>query len=417
MRLLIIGSTSGAIAQAGKIAHMRGATVMHCENIDQALAALRSGKGADLIMAEVKQNIAVLVKSLDAEHIAVPVVACGLEPDSKAAVAAIQAGAREFIHLPPEPDLIAAILETAAAPQETNFIANAPAMKAVVKLADKVASSIATVLITGESGTGKEVMASYLHKNSDRKANNFIALNCAAIPEALLESELFGHDKGAFTGAAARRIGKFEEADGGTILLDEISEMAAPLQSKLLRALQEREITRVGSNEVVKVDVRVIATSNRDMQKAISDGDFRADLYYRLNVITLDLPPLRERKEDIPALAEHFAKHYAEVNGAPMRDFSSGAIEKLCAHSWQGNVRELENAIHRAVLVADGDKIDVDAIILGHSGSGKTLEQIERDAVNATIGQCLGDQNAAAKILGISLRVLREKMEKHSNSD
>jgi len=307
--------------------------------------------------------------------------------------------------------LIAAILE-AAANDSADMIAAAPAMRPVMTLAARVAPSTATVLITGESGTGKEVMARHLHAKSKRAAGPFIALNCAAIPENLLESELFGHEKGAFTGAAARRIGKFEEAAGGTILLDEVSEMAPALQAKLLRTLQEREVVRVGANTPVKVDVRVLATSNRDMPAAVAAGDFREDLYYRLNVITLDLPPLRTRAEDIPALAAHFAVHYAAVNGLPARPVSRAAMDALVQHSWPGNVRELENTLHRAVLVADGPEIGPDAIMLQPPArTNRTLAQMEREAVTGALSRCLGDETAAAKVLGISLRVLRQKLE------
>lgn len=398
MRLTIIGSMVGPIAEAGKIAFSRGAQVAHCESADQALAALRSGKGADLLMVEVGRcDIAALIASLDAERIAVPVVACGIDTSAEAAAAAIEAGAREFVPLPPNADLIAAVLESATAPQERSMIAGSPAMQAALLLANKIAKSPATVLITGESGTGKEVMARHLHDASGRAGKAFIALNCAAIPEALLESELFGHEKGAFTGAAARRIGKFEEAHGGTLLLDEVSEMAPALQAKLLRALQEREVVRVGSNTPVQVDARVIATSNRDMPAAVAAGEFRADLYYRLNVITLNLPPLCERGDDIAALAVHFAAHYAEVNGAPARALTDAAKAKLATHPWPGNVRELENTMHRAVLVAEGDAIDEEAIILDAAPSAHE----DKEA-------------AAAKILGISIRVLREKLDAHA---
>src|SRR5690606_13122463 len=227
---------------------------------------------------------------------------------------------------------------------------------------DQVARSDASVLITGESGVGKEVLARYLHQKSRRADKPFISVNCAAIPDNLLESELFGHEKGAFTGALARRIGKFEEADGGTLLLDEISEMDGRLQAKLLRAIQERVIDRVGGSRPVKVDIRILATSNRDLGKAVREGAFREDLWYRLNVVTLRLPALRERPADVLALAEHFVKKYAAANGTPERPLSAEARRRLQLHPWPGNVRELENAMHRAVLLATGPEIDEEAI-------------------------------------------------------
>ena len=238
MRLLIVGTLHGQLTTATKIAMDKGATVTHATDIAQALAVLRSGRGADLLMVDVAIDIRALVAALEAEHIHAPIVACGTATDARAAVAAIHAGAKEYIPLPPDAELIAAVL-AAVAEESSAFIFNDPNLKAVLKLADQVAPSDASILITGESGTGKEVIARYLHAKSRRADKPFISVNCAAIPENLLESELFGHEKGAFTGAVARRIGKFEEADGGTLLLDEISEMDGRLQAKLLRALQE----------------------------------------------------------------------------------------------------------------------------------------------------------------------------------
>src|SRR5271163_2135534 len=318
MRLLIAGLLEGHITTAGKMAMSRGATVAHVPDVDSALTALRSGQGADLVMIDVKLNVAELILALKAERISVPVVACGIGNDANAAVRAIKAGAKEYIPLPPNADLIAAVIEAVVA--EANTVVHCdPAMARVLKLAEQIAPSEASVLITGESGTGKEVLARYVHRKSRRAALKFISVNCAAIPENLLESELFGHERGAFTGAVARRIGKFEEASGGTLLLDEISEMDGRLQAKLLRALQEREIDRVGGGKPVKVDIRVIATSNRDLAQAVRDNLFREDLLYRLNVVNLKLPPLRERPGDVIALSEHFIKKYAAANGVPER--------------------------------------------------------------------------------------------------
>jgi DNA-binding NtrC family response regulator len=234
----------------------------------------------------------------------------------------------------------------------------------VLKLADQVAPSDASVLITGESGTGKEVMARHIHAKSKRADKPFISVNCAAIPDNLLESELFGHEKGAFTGAVARRVGKFEEANGGTLLLDEISEMDPRLQAKLLRAIQEREIDRVGGSKPVKVDIRVLATSNRDMEEAVRQGSFREDLYFRLNVVTIALPALRERPKDIPMLASHFVKKYAAANGVAAPALEPEAMARLGAHGWRGNVRELENCMHRAVLLAVDGRISSEQIML-----------------------------------------------------
>jgi two-component system response regulator FlrC len=382
-----------------------------------------------------------LIDSLEAERIVVPVVACGIASDASAAVRAIKAGAKEYIPLPPDAELIAAII--AAVVQEShNIIFKDPRMAQTLKLAEQVANSDASIMITGESGTGKELIARFIHNKSRRSDKRFVAVNCAAIPENLLESELFGHEKGAFTGAVARRIGKFEEANGGTLLLDEISEMDVRLQSKLLRVLQEKEIDRVGGNQPVKVDVRILATSNRTMEDEIRKGTFREDLYYRLNVVTLALPALRERPLDITVLAEHFAKRYTEANALPHRPLSAETRHMLTRHVWRGNVRELENCMHRAVLLASGSEISPDAIILsgGHVGTnadpavahaanaaaavmggpranlvGKTVAEVERDLIIDTLSHCLGNRTHAANILGISIRTLRNKLKQYGD--
>jgi DNA-binding NtrC family response regulator len=425
MRLLIVGSLEGHIAAAGKIALSRGARVAHSETVDAALAALRAGQGGDLVMADVRLDIARLVSSLKAERMHVPVVACGIGTDADAAVRAIRAGAKEYLPLPPDAALIAAVLE-AVAEESKSVVCRDPAMQAVLKLAEQIAPSEASVLLTGESGTGKEVVARYVHRKSRRAKQNFISVNCAAIPENLLESELFGHEKGAFTGAVARRVGKFEEADGGTLLLDEISEMHPRLQAKLLRAIQERVIDRVGGTQPVKVDIRLIATSNRDLEESVRKGEFREDLYFRLNVVNLRLPALRDRPADIQPLAEHFAKKYAEANGVPERPLAAGIVEVLKRHAWRGNVRELENTMHRAVLLAQGAEIGPEAVTLSpQKGSaqaagapagvlvGRTVAEVERDLILDTLQHCLGNRTHAANILGISIRTLRNKLQQY----
>ena len=438
MRLLVVGKLSGQLAAAVKMAMSQGAKVGHVETCEQATDSLRRGQGADLLMVDYDLDIRALIAANEAERIHVPVVACGIGADARKAADAIRAGAKEFIPLPPEADLIAAVL-AAVADDNRPLVTCDPAMNAVLKLADQVAPSEASILITGESGVGKEVMARYVHQNSRRANKAFISVNCAAIPENLLESELFGHEKGAFTGAVARRIGKFEEADGGTLLLDEISEMDARLQAKLLRALQERVIDRVGGGRPVKVDIRVIATSNRDLAQAVREGRFREDLLYRLNVVNLRLPPLRERPQDIVVLSEHFVKKYAQANGAPARQLSAEARRRLVAHSWPGNVRELENAMHRAVLLASGPEIDETAVrlpdgqpmtarpdtgVAAHAARaadaaargfvGQTVAQMEQSLILETLGHCFGNRTHAANILGISIRTLRNKLNEYS---
>ena len=440
MRLLIIGSMNGQFSTAGKIAMDRGAKLAHADSIEGAMRALRGGQGADLAMIDVELDVAELVASLVNERISLPVVACGVGTDANAAVKAIKAGAKEYIPLPPDPDMIAAVLAAVAADDEA-MIYQDESMHEVVRLTDRVAASNASILITGASGTGKEVLARYLHSKSSRSTRPLVSVNCAAIPDNLLESELFGHEKGAFTGAIARRIGKFEEANGGTLLLDEISEMDTRLQAKLLRAIQERVIDRVGGTKPVKVDIRVIATSNRDLDEAVRDGSFREDLLFRLNVVNLKLPPLRDRPRDIALLGEHFVAKYSELNALQTRPLSDAAVELLRRSRWPGNVRELENTMHRAVLLASGEEIGVDAIRLPDGSRpqapplaadgatvaaddndagrnetlvGQTVAEVEQLLILKTLNHCLGNRTHAANILGISIRTLRNKLKQYS---
>src|ERR1700728_536739 len=356
MRLLIVGTLKGQLTTATKIAMDNGASVTHVEEHEQAMRVLRGGKGADLLLVDVGLDIRDLVMRLGAERIHVPIVACGISNDARAAVAAIHAGAKEYIPLPPDPELIAAVL-AAVANDTRELVYRDEAMAKVIKLAQQIAGSDASVMITGESGTGKEVLARYVHGRSNRAKKPFICVNCAAIPETLLESELFGHEKGAFTGAVARRIGKFEEANGGTLLLDEISEMDVRLQAKLLRAIQERMIDRVGGTRPVPIDIRILATSNRNLAEAVRENVFREDLLFRLNVVNLKIPPLRERPADVIELAQYFVKKYAAANAVPARPLSQESRRTLTINYWPGNVRELENTMHRAVLMASGDAI------------------------------------------------------------
>jgi two-component system response regulator FlrC len=404
------------------------------------MAVLRSGRGADLLMVDVAIAIRELVSALEAEHIHAPIVACGTATDARAAVAAIQAeGAKEYIPLPPDPELIAAVL-AAVADDTRELIYRDEAMARVIKLALQIAPSDASVLITGESGTGKEVLARYVHARSNRAKKPFISLNCAAILETLLESELFGHEKGAFTGAVARRLGKFEEANGGTLLLDEISEMDVRLQAKLLRAIQERVIDRVGGARPVPVDIRIIATSNRNLADAVRQNIFREDLLFRLNVLNLKIPPLRERPADVLELAQYFIRKYAAANGLPVRPLSQEARRTLTVNLWPGNVRELENTIHRAVLLTSGIEIGADSIIAPDGGRldqqqygtssvahatlaaeqasralvGRTVAEVERDLILETLKHCLGNRTHAANVLGISIRTLRNKLNEYA---
>jgi two-component system, response regulator FlrC len=427
MRLLIIGTLDGQIGAASKIALARGAKVAHADDIPGALNALRSGQGADLVMIDVMLDIGAFITSLKAERINIPVVACGTGTDTQLAVRAIKAGAKEYVPLPPNAELIAAVL-TAVSEESHAIVHKDIRMVDLLKMAAQVAPSDASIMVVGESGTGKELLARFLHDKSHRSRARFVAVNCAAIPENLLESELFGHEKGAFTGAVARRLGRFEEANGGTLLLDEISEMDPRLQAKLLRAVQEREIDRIGGSRPVKVDVRIIATSNRNMEEEVAKGTFREDLYFRLNVITLTIPPLAERPDDIDILADHFLDKYAEANAVDPRPLAAAARQLLHGHTWPGNVRELENTMHRAVLLASGAQIGPDAIFISGGGAGaaasddgsaseraglvgRTVSDVERELIIDTLSHCLGNRTHAANILGISIRTLRNKLK------
>ena len=424
-KLLLIGALEGDFLTAVRLARGAGAEVSQVDTILMALPVLRQNAGISVILCDIGADIAALIRLMAAERIITPVVATGRDPSAEQATAAIRAGARDVLPLPPDADLLAAMLVAATGKPGEPVVRDA-AMRAVLRRAEQVAAADASVLITGESGTGKEVLARLIHARSRRAHGPFIALNCAAIPEALLESEMFGHERGAFSGAVARRMGKFEAANGGTLLLDEISEMDFRMQAKLLRAIQEREIDRVGGSAPVRVNVRILATSNRDLPTECAGGRFREDLYFRLNVVSLRIPPLRERPADIAALADHFARLYAEANGVPYRPLAPAAHRRLAAHAWRGNVRELENIVHRAVLLADGGEIDADAIELGAPAAaatggsgefvGRRMDDMERELILRTLNHTLGNRTHAATMLGISIRALRNKLKDYAQA-
>ena len=326
-----------------------------------------------------------------------------------------------FRALPVEPALAEAIAAELVE-SSCELVSEDMGMQRLLAVARQIAPADASVLITGESGTGKEMLARYLHRHSRRNGQRLVSVNCAAIPDNLLESELFGHERGAFTGAVVRRVGKFEEAHGSTLLLDEISEMHPRLQAKLLRAIQEREIDRLGSKAPIKIDIRLIATSNRELEAEVAAGRFREDLWFRLNVVNLHLPPLRERPSDIAMLARHFAARYALINRLPHRPLDSAAIALLRSHYWRGNVRELENCMHRAVLLAAGEEIGVDDLVLQGTSDGtgadqplvgRTVAEVERDLILKTLRYTTGNRTIAAAILGISIRTLRNKLRQY----
>jgi len=308
-----------------------------------------------------------------------------------------------------------------------NLIGQSYPMVKLLETVAQVAPTEANVLITGESGTGKELIANAIHFNSMRAETVFIKINCSALTETLLESELFGHEKGAFTGAERRREGKFLQAHGGSLFLDEVSEMSKAMQVKLLRVLQERELIRVGGAEVIKVDVRVIAASNKNLKEEVQNGNFREDLFYRLNVVSLNVPPLRERKEDIPILAQHFLELFAGRNKKTIKAFTPRAMEKLLAYHWPGNIRELMNAVERSVVLSRTDYLDADDMTLvmekSHEVSGiaeqgeairnLSLESMEKKNILAVLADCRGNKSETARRLGITRKTLRAKLIKY----
>ena len=362
------------------------------------------------------------------------------------AVKAIKAGAYDYLPKPVDVDQVALLVERIAERQDLirentelkeqlrerykfdEIVSTSHAMEEALNLAGRVASSNATVLLRGESGTGKELVAKAIHYHSPRADQPLVKVNCAALPETLLESELFGHEKGAFTGAAARRIGRFEAADKGTLFLDEIGDLAPAMQVKLLRVLQEKEFERLGGNQTIKTDVRVIAATNRDLEKAIREGAFREDLYYRLNVVSVVIPPLRDRKEDIPALLDHFVKKYSEGNRKRISGVTAEARDLLMRYTIPGNVRALENIIERAVVLSKKGTVtaaDLPIHVQAAMGEGKlpaqqvegslneTLDTVERGLILEALKETGGVQTRAAEKLGISERVLRYKLKKY----
>jgi two-component system response regulator AtoC len=411
-----------------------GYNVFTAQNGAQALETIEREKPriviADLVMPGMDGiELMKRAKEISPDIEVIIITAYGSIPT---AITAIREGAYDYIQKPFCPEraeiLIAKLVERQRLIEENlslhqkleeryrfeNIIAKSSRMQQVIEAIKVVANSNATVLITGETGTGKELVARAIHSQSQRHDKPFIAVSCAALPETLLESELFGHEKGAFTGAYAQKKGKFEIANHGTLFLDEIGEMSANIQVHLLRVLEEKEFTRVGGNEPIKVDVRVISATNRDMKEAVAKGQFREDLYYRLNVVNIELPPLRERREDIPLLAQHFLKKFALENKKEVTDFSPEATDFLLRYDWPGNVRELENAIERAVILAKKPVIEIDDLpqqtLLGHPISlEKNLRQVEKNHIVNVLTQTKGNYTEAAKVLGISRMTLYNK--------
>jgi two-component system, NtrC family, response regulator HydG len=372
---------------------------------------------------------------------AIPVVIMTAYSSVETAVEALKQGAHDYLTKPLDFDKLKITIERAMEHtrlkeenrqlreslglrfDRSRIIGQSPAMAQLLDTVSQVAPSEATVLITGESGTGKELIAAAVHFNSSRRDGPFVQLNCAAITETLLESELFGHEKGAFTGADRRREGRFHQADGGSLFLDEVSEMPLSMQVKLLRVLQEREFTRVGGDAPVRVDVRLIAATNRHLPDLIAAGSFREDLYYRLNVVGLAVPPLRSRREDIPLLIQHFLETFAQRNRKPIKGVTPQAMDRLIRYSWPGNVRELMNAVERAVVLARADYLPVEDFAmlpagepqketaLSDNGTNRSLEEIEKTTILKSLEAAGGNKSETARRLGITRRTLHKKLK------
>ncbi|MBM3215314.1 sigma-54-dependent Fis family transcriptional regulator [Candidatus Poribacteria bacterium] len=384
-----------------------------------------------------------LLRRIKSSYPYLPVLMITAFADVADAVEAMKLGAQDYLQKPIEGQQILRRIQTILAePVEgvegfDEIATGDPQVLKLLAMVDTVGQSDATVIVFGESGTGKELFARLIHKKSPRAKGSFVAINCAALPENLLESELFGHEKGSFTGASAQHKGKFEQANGGTLLLDEVSEMPLALQAKLLRALQEREIDRVGGSRPVKVDVRVIATTNRNLQDMVEEGAFRRDLFYRLCVVPIELPALRDRKGDVALLARHFLREFCEQSRKAISDFDPAAMRWLESHSWPGNVRELRNVVERAVILCPGTVVDMSHLNPSAWGApvddspdrisndprrvdvhvGLTADEAEKRLILKTLEECGGNKSRAAEVLGLTSRTIRNKLKEYGLMD
>ena len=444
-RILVVDDEANARAALSEILRDEGYATETAADGFKALGKLEEF-APDVVLTDLKMpgldGIAFMEKAKSASPQTVFVVMTAFGTISSA-VLAIKKGAENYLTKPLDYEALSAVvdraMEKAKLLQETlalrerlrernafgHIVTEDPKMRSVLDLVAQVGPSKASVLITGESGTGKELIAEALCSASPRAQGPFVRLHCAALAESLLESELFGHEKGAFTGAVARREGRFKQADGGTLFLDEIGEIPIGTQVKLLRFLQDKSFERVGGNETLKVDVRLIAATNRDLKAQIKNGQFREDLYYRLNVIAVELPPLRERRQDIGPLASFFLGRYAKENGRNIEGISEQALKILAAYDWPGNVRELENVVERAVVLCDGPHIDVRNLPPSLVPSdqrdgpppipGSTIQDLERYAILKTLEACGGSTSKAASILGVSPRKIQYKLHEYSS--
>ncbi len=445
-RILVVDDEASARSGLEKLLRQAGYTVDTAKDGNDALL-VAADHPPEVVVTDLKMpgmdGMALLTKLRESDR-EMPVIVATAFGDVSSAVVAMRAGASDYLTKPIDFDALLIAIERALERRSLRveaenlrrqlrerdaeglqgLIGASPAMQKVYRVARQVASSRATVLVTGESGTGKGELARAIHALGPRSKGPFVALHCAAVPEALLESEMFGHEKGSFTGADKRRVGRFERANGGTLFLDEIGEISPLVQTKLLRVLQERNIERVGGNETVAVDVRVIAATNRDLPTEVREGRFREDLFYRLNVVQLDMPALRLRGSDVLVLASAFLRRFAEDNQKPVEDFSEGARTKLLAHRWPGNVRELENAVERAVVLCEGSQIGPDDLPFEAAQPmrgpirvpGSTMAEIERWAILATLEVTGGSTAKAAELLDISVRTIQYRLHEYGVS-
>ena len=441
IRVLVADDEPSARSGMASLLRDEGFEVVLAEDGPSALARFQE-TGPDILVTDLRMpgmdgiELMRRVRELDQDVIAVLVTAYA---DVETAVRAMQEGAEHYLTKPIQLDelllVIHRALERRKLKTETtelrarlkdrlrfdNIVGNSPAIQEVFNVIEQVSPTKASVLITGESGTGKELVAQAIHENSPRSHAPFVKLHCAALAETILESELFGHEKGSFTGAVGRREGRFKQADGGTLFLDEIGEISPSIQVKLLRFLQERSYERVGGNETQKVDVRIIAATNRDLAGEVAAGKFREDLFYRLNVVNIEMPPLRARPSDLLPLANHFLGRFARENGKQIEGFSDDAIERITTYRWPGNIRELENVIERAVVMCDGPKLSAKHLPAGVGAAprgavripGSTLAEIERHSILTTLEACGGRTSAAAQMLDISVRKIQYKLHEY----
>ena len=423
-----------------------GYKVIEADDGDSAISRVEE-RPYDLIMMDIRM---IRVSGLEALakiktiNPSIPIIIMTAYSSVETAVEALKKGAYDYLTKPLDFDELKISLERAMEHRRLreenlqlreqlgsqfdrrNIIGRSAAMEKLMETVLLVAASDATVLITGKSGTGKELIAGAIHYNSPRRDGPFVKINCAAITETLLESELFGHEKGSFTGADRKKEGKFRQADGGTLFLDEVSEMSLAMQVKLLRVVQEREVTRVGGDEVLAVDVRVITATNKNLEKEAADGRFRQDLYYRINVVSIEVPPLVERKEDIPLLAQHFLSVFSEKNQKKIKGFSPQAMNLMLKYDWPGNIRELMNVVERAVVLSRGEFLD-DGDLSIHERAGNlpvtdagesvSLEDVEKNTIMKTLDRAGGNKSEAARLLGITRKTLRDKLKKYGIAD